>query len=114
MQLFCRPRRRSGSSIVVIDGDDLKPCLPDDYISGQHYRQSFTSTGNSAISSDNQPEIDQEMLTMLSLNQDNGNNGVQTKCNYISNEIFNYINFIMMKPYLLSYLLALANNRSPS
>ncbi|KAI9589875.1 hypothetical protein GQX74_008043 [Glossina fuscipes] len=57
-----RPRRRSGSSIVVIDGDDLKPCLPDDYISGQHYRQP----------SDDSKEIDQEMLTMLSLNQDNG------------------------------------------
>uniref|UniRef100_A0A1B0AN10 Uncharacterized protein n=1 Tax=Glossina palpalis gambiensis TaxID=67801 RepID=A0A1B0AN10_9MUSC len=56
------PRRRSGSSIVVIDGDDLKPCLPDDYISGQHYRQP----------SDDSKEIDQEMLTMLSLNQDNG------------------------------------------
>ncbi|XP_050329491.1 uncharacterized protein LOC126759016 isoform X2 [Bactrocera neohumeralis] len=57
-----RPRRRSGSSIVVIDGDDLKPCLPDDYISSQHYRQ---HSGESK-------EIDQEMLTMLSVNQDNG------------------------------------------
>ncbi|XP_054731347.1 uncharacterized protein LOC129239676 isoform X2 [Anastrepha obliqua] len=57
-----RPRRRSGSSIVVIDGDDLKPCLPDDYISSQHYRQ---HSGDSK-------EIDQEMLTMLSVNQDNG------------------------------------------
>uniref|UniRef100_A0A0K8UQR0 MAGUK p55 subfamily member 5 n=1 Tax=Bactrocera latifrons TaxID=174628 RepID=A0A0K8UQR0_BACLA len=56
------PRRRSGSSIVVIDGDDLKPCLPDDYISSQHYRQ---HSGESK-------EIDQEMLTMLSVNQDNG------------------------------------------
>ncbi|XP_053952167.1 uncharacterized protein LOC128859307 isoform X3 [Anastrepha ludens] len=56
------PRRRSGSSIVVIDGDDLKPCLPDDYISSQHYRQ---HSGDSK-------EIDQEMLTMLSVNQDNG------------------------------------------
>lgn len=59
---LCRPRRRSGSSIVVIDGDDLKPCLPDDYISSQHYRQ---HSGESK-------EIDQEMLTMLSVNQDNG------------------------------------------
>ncbi|XP_037935702.1 uncharacterized protein LOC119669758 isoform X2 [Teleopsis dalmanni] len=57
-----RPRRRSGSSIVVIDGDDLKPCLPDDYISSQHYRQH----------SGDIKEIDQEMLTMLSVNQDNG------------------------------------------
>ncbi|XP_067635690.1 uncharacterized protein sdt isoform X3 [Eurosta solidaginis] len=57
-----RPRRRSGSSIVVIDGDDLKPCLPDDYISSQHYRQN----------SGDIKEIDQEMLTMLSVNQDNG------------------------------------------
>ncbi|XP_037931817.1 myosin-G heavy chain-like [Teleopsis dalmanni] len=56
------PRRRSGSSIVVIDGDDLKPCLPDDYISSQHYRQH----------SGDIKEIDQEMLTMLSVNQDNG------------------------------------------
>ncbi|XP_020715927.1 uncharacterized protein LOC101460084 isoform X2 [Ceratitis capitata] len=58
-----RPRRRSGSSIVVIDGDDLKPCLPDDYISSQHYRQH---------SGDSKEMIDQEMLTMLSVNQDNG------------------------------------------
>lgn len=60
--LYFRPRRRSGSSIVVIDGDDLKPCLPDDYITGQHYRQ-HSGEGK---------EIDQEMLTMLPVNQDNG------------------------------------------
>ncbi|XP_068139739.1 protein PALS1 isoform X8 [Drosophila tropicalis] len=87
-----RPRRRSGSSIVVIDGDDLKPCLPDDYITGQHHhlhhhqqqqlqqqlpqqqqqqhlqqQQQHYRTHSSDIR-----EIDQEMLTMLSVNQDNG------------------------------------------
>ncbi|XP_068139737.1 uncharacterized protein sdt isoform X6 [Drosophila tropicalis] len=86
------PRRRSGSSIVVIDGDDLKPCLPDDYITGQHHhlhhhqqqqlqqqlpqqqqqqhlqqQQQHYRTHSSDIR-----EIDQEMLTMLSVNQDNG------------------------------------------
>ncbi|XP_017113065.1 uncharacterized protein LOC108136431 isoform X6 [Drosophila elegans] len=82
-------RRRSGSSIVVLDGDDLKPCLPDDYISGQHHlnhqqqlqlqqqlqqqhplqqqQQQHYRTHSGDIR-----EIDQEMLTMLSVNQDNG------------------------------------------
>ncbi|XP_055909066.1 uncharacterized protein LOC129943983 isoform X2 [Eupeodes corollae] len=56
-----RPRRRSGSSIVVIDGDDLKPCLPDDYISNQHYRTHSDTK-----------DIDPTMLTMISTNQDKG------------------------------------------
>jgi hypothetical protein len=48
--LFFRPRRRSGSSIVVLGGDDtLKPRLPPD---------------------DYQETLD--MYTMISLNQDNG------------------------------------------
>ncbi|XP_055846624.1 uncharacterized protein LOC129912432 [Episyrphus balteatus] len=55
------PRRRSGSSIVVIDGDDLKPCLPDDYISNQHYRTHSDTK-----------DIDPTMLTMISSNQDKG------------------------------------------
>ncbi|XP_034108024.1 uncharacterized protein LOC117570434 isoform X8 [Drosophila albomicans] len=94
-----RPRRRSGSSIVVIDGDDLKPCLPDDYISGQHHHlhhqqqqqlsQAQQQQQQQALQQQHQQqqqqqsqhyrthssdirEIDQEMLTMLSVNQDNG------------------------------------------
>ncbi|XP_032308884.1 uncharacterized protein LOC6503071 isoform X6 [Drosophila ananassae] len=91
-------RRRSGSSIVVLDGDDLKPCLPDDYISGQHHlnlqqqqQQQLQQQQQQQLqqqlqqqhpqqlqqhyrthSSDIRGEIDQEMLTMLSVNQDNG------------------------------------------
>ncbi|XP_043071865.1 uncharacterized protein LOC6565990 isoform X2 [Drosophila grimshawi] len=82
-----RPRRRSGSSIVVIDGDDLKPCLPDDYISGQHHhlhhqqqqqqqhphqQQQQQQQQHYRTHSSDIREIDQEMLTMLSVNQDNG------------------------------------------
>ncbi|XP_017869213.1 PREDICTED: MAGUK p55 subfamily member 5-A isoform X2 [Drosophila arizonae] len=74
------PRRRSGSSIVVIDGDDLKPCLPDDYISGQHHhlhhqqqqQQQHQQQQHYRSHSSDIREIDQEMLTMLSVNQDNG------------------------------------------
>ncbi|XP_017030186.1 protein PALS1 isoform X8 [Drosophila kikkawai] len=80
-------RRRSGSSIVVLDGDDLKPCLPDDYISGQHHHQVHQQQQQPLPQSLQYPpfqhqhyrthsgdirEIDQEMLTMLSVNQDNG------------------------------------------
>ncbi|KAL5275153.1 MPP5 family protein [Megaselia abdita] len=53
-------RRRSGSSIVVIDGDDLKPCLPDDYI-----------LNHQPIYSDNE-DFDKDMLKMLQINQGNG------------------------------------------
>ncbi|XP_070853876.1 uncharacterized protein sdt isoform X4 [Drosophila suzukii] len=79
-------RRRSGSSIVVLDGDDLKPCLPDDYISGQHHlnhqqqlqlqqqlqQQHPLQQQHYRTHSGDIREIDQEMLTMLSVNQDNG------------------------------------------
>ncbi|XP_052850126.1 disks large 1 tumor suppressor protein isoform X10 [Drosophila gunungcola] len=83
-------RRRSGSSIVVLDGDDLKPCLPDDYISGQHHlnhqqqlqlQQQLQQQQQHPLQQQQQHyrthsgdirEIDQEMLTMLSVNQDNG------------------------------------------
>lgn len=87
---------------MVIDGDDLKPCLPDDYISGQHHQhmhlqqqqqlhqQQLTQqqlaqqqqlTQQQLAQQQQQHyrthsgdlrEIDQEMLTMLSVNQDNG------------------------------------------
>ncbi|XP_017148657.1 uncharacterized protein LOC108159648 isoform X6 [Drosophila miranda] len=84
-----RNRRRSGSSIVVLDGDDLKPCLPDDYISGQHHhlqqqqqhqqhphqqqqQQQHQQQQHYRTHSSDIREIDQEMLTMLSVNQDNG------------------------------------------
>lgn len=55
--MYCRTRRRSGSSIVVLGGEDtIKTRLPDDYLGH----------------SDNQT-TDLEMLTMMSVNQDNGN-----------------------------------------
>ncbi|XP_073832895.1 MAGUK p55 family member stardust isoform X1 [Musca autumnalis] len=59
-----RPRRRSGSSIVVLDSEDLKPCLPDVYNNLPHIRQPNEDT----------QEIDQEMYTTMlkSINQDNG------------------------------------------
>ncbi|XP_073832896.1 MAGUK p55 family member stardust isoform X2 [Musca autumnalis] len=58
------PRRRSGSSIVVLDSEDLKPCLPDVYNNLPHIRQPNEDT----------QEIDQEMYTTMlkSINQDNG------------------------------------------
>ncbi|XP_017064373.1 uncharacterized protein LOC108103420 isoform X6 [Drosophila eugracilis] len=76
-------RRRSGSSIVVLDGDDLKPCLPDDYISGQHHLNHQHQLQLQQQLQQQHPQhyrthsgdirdIDQEMLTMLSVNQDNG------------------------------------------
>jgi len=70
----------------VLDGDDLKPCLPDDYISGQHHlnhqqqlqlqqqlqQQHPLQQQHYRTHSGDIREIDQEMLTMLSVNQDNG------------------------------------------
>lgn len=55
-----RSRRRSGSSIVVIDGDDLKPCLPDDYIHSHQHKYSDSE------------DFDKNMLKMLHINQGNG------------------------------------------
>lgn len=59
-KLLYRSRRRSGSSIIVIDGDDLKPCLPDDYI---HIHQQKYSEDK---------DFDKDMLKMLNINQGNG------------------------------------------
>lgn len=65
-KIHFRPRRRSGSSILVLGGDDttLKARLPvDDYLShidSQHTNEN-TESG-----------VNLEMLTMLSVNQDNG------------------------------------------
>ncbi|XP_065366268.1 uncharacterized protein sdt isoform X2 [Calliphora vicina] len=60
-----RPRRRSGSSIVVLDSEDLKPCLPDVYNNLPHIRQT---------NEEDTQEIDQELYTTMlkSINQDNG------------------------------------------
>lgn len=66
--LFCRSRRRSGSSIVVIDGDDLKPCLPDDYIHSYPHKYS-----------DNE-DFDKDMLKMLQRNQGNGESLLSMVC----------------------------------
>lgn len=60
--LFCRPRRRSGSSIVVLGGSDSI----DDYIKSdniEHYRITDGTYRDSH---------DLEMLTMMPINQDNG------------------------------------------
>ncbi|XP_055386918.1 protein PALS1-like [Condylostylus longicornis] len=54
-----KSRRSSKSSLGMIGGDDLKPCLPDDYINSHNFFQRTE-------------EIDKEMLTMLSNNQDIG------------------------------------------
>ncbi|XP_037812182.1 uncharacterized protein LOC119603950 isoform X2 [Lucilia sericata] len=61
-----RPRRRSGSSIVVLDSEDLKPCLPDVYNNLPHLRQTTNE--------EDTQEIDQELYTTMlkSINQDNG------------------------------------------
>lgn len=60
-----RPRRRSGSSIVVLDSEDLKPCLPDVYNNLPHIRQT---------NEEDTQDIDQELYTTMlkSINQDNG------------------------------------------
>ncbi|KNC21601.1 hypothetical protein FF38_05527 [Lucilia cuprina] len=60
------PRRRSGSSIVVLDSEDLKPCLPDVYNNLPHLRQTTNE--------EDTQEIDQELYTTMlkSINQDNG------------------------------------------
>ncbi|KAI8120572.1 MAGUK p55 subfamily member 5 [Lucilia cuprina] len=61
-----RPRRRSGSSIVVLDSEDLKPCLPDVFNNLPHLRQTTNE--------EDTQEIDQELYTTMlkSINQDNG------------------------------------------
>ncbi|XP_046801910.1 uncharacterized protein DDB_G0271670-like, partial [Lucilia cuprina] len=61
-----KPRRRSGSSIVVLDSEDLKPCLPDVYNNLPHLRQTTNE--------EDTQEIDQELYTTMlkSINQDNG------------------------------------------
>lgn len=60
---FSRPRRRSGSSIVVLGGDSIEDYINSDNIDHFHRLNdgTYRETPN-----------DLEMLTMMSINQDNG------------------------------------------
>lgn len=68
-----RPRRRSGSSIVVLGCEEtIKSSLPgvDDYMGHCDYQGEIGGDQKQLHSS---AGVDLEMLTMLSVNQDNGN-----------------------------------------
>lgn len=61
--IYSRPRRRSGSSIVVLGGDSIEDYINSDNIDHFHRLNdgTYRETPN-----------DLEMLTMMSINQDNG------------------------------------------
>lgn len=89
--LFSRQRRRSGSSIVVVGGDDsLKNRYQlDDYLSDTNNPADVHQYAQGTHHHHHQLNSDIEMLTMLSVNQNNGEwaecSGIRTPCLSASN-----------------------------